>query len=222
MKTVRGQQDGTRKRSPPPGHPPPLVPISKKTSSSPLLWNSTDPLTFLGRTEKPFTPYNDEVLRKLLGSCSIPSQFGRICQQREQQADDLMAHGHLAEQNVLGFNHLRRPYMDQATLDCRIREKALREPISTSNLLAEHMRYLPKAHSPQAYSEPLHAVPSNREFLVRPDIEGPLSLYNDSSFYPKSFHPYDYRSAGYTSAANPYSVPDQALALESRLLGAQY
>lgn len=89
------------------------------------------------------------------------------------------------------------------------------------------MKYMPKAHSPQAYTEPLHAVPSYRESLARPDLEGHLSLYSDTPFYPKSFPHYDYRSACPTSATSLYSVPDQALAapletLESRLLSMQY
>ncbi|MPC16637.1 Interferon regulatory factor 8 [Portunus trituberculatus] len=236
VKNMRGQQENTRKRSPPPGHPPPLVPITKKTSSSSPLWSSTDHLALMGR-EKSFIPYNEEVLRKLLGAYPRPSQLES--QPGEQQADALRAHSHLTEQSLLThmssqhhahmsqlmddntqeFSLAPGPYMDQATLDCRTREKALREPVSSSYILPDHMKYLPNPHSPQAYSEPLHAVPSYKESLTRQDMEGPLSLYGDNPFYSKSFHHYDYRSAVPTSTTHLFRVPE---ALDSRLLATQY
>lgn len=246
MKSVRGQQETTRKRSPPPGHPPPLVPITKKATPNPPLWTSPDyHFPLMARGDKPVLPCNEEILKGLLGACSRSSQFGRENQHVEQHTDKQTGHTHVAEHNGLahsspkhltpkdtlmedntqGFGFMRGPYMDSAlTLDYRIREKALREPTIGSHLLTEHMRYLPKAQSPQAYSEPLHAVPSYRESLTRPDLEGPLSLYSDTPYYPKSFPHYDYRSTGPTSAAHLYSVPDQALAapLDSRFLSMQY
>lgn len=233
---MRGQQECTRKRSPPPGHPPPLVPITKKTPSSPSLWSSTDHLALLAR-EKPFMPYSEEVLRKLLGAYSRPSQLES--QHGEQQAEALRAHNHLAEQSSLPhtssqhlapksqlmedstqeFSFARSPYMEQATLDCRIREKTLRDPVSSGYLLPEHIKYLPNPHSPPSYSEPLHAVPSYKESLARQDMEGPLSLYGENPFYSKSFHHFDYRSAVPTSTAHLFRVPE---ALDSRLLATQY
>ncbi|KAK8397611.1 hypothetical protein O3P69_004416 [Scylla paramamosain] len=236
LKNVRGQQESTRKRSPPPGHPPPLVPITKKASSSPPLWSPTDHRALLAR-EKPFMPYNEEVLRKLLDTYPRPSQLES--QPGERQADALRAHGHLAEQSLLAhmssqhlapksqlvedsmqeFSLARGPYMEQATMDCRIREKTLREPVSSGYILPEHMKYLPNPHSPQAYSEPLHAVPSYKESLARQDMEGPLSLYSENPFYSKSFHHYDYRSAVPTSTAHLFRVPE---ALDSRLLATHY
>ncbi|XP_045111741.1 interferon regulatory factor 2-like [Portunus trituberculatus] len=204
VKNMRGQQENTRKRSPPPGHPPPLVPITKKTSSSSPLWSSTDHLALMGR-EKSFIPYNEEVLRKLLGAYPRPSQLGSSSQ--------------LMDDNTQEFSLAPGPYMDQATLDCRTREKALREPVSSSYILPDHIKYLPNPHSPQAYSEPLHAVPSYKESLTRQDMEGPLSLYGDNPFYSKSFHHYDYRSAVPTSTTHLFRVPE---ALDSRLLATQY
>lgn len=236
IKNVRGQQESTRKRSPPPGHPPPLVPIPKKTPSSQPLWSPTDHLALLAQ-EKPLMSCSQEVLRKLLSAYQRPSQLES--QPGEQQADALRAHGHLAEQRPLArmsFQHIepkcqliedstqefslaRSPYMEQATLDGRIREKEQQEPVRSGYLLPEHMKYLPNPHSPQTYSEPLHAVPSYKESLARQDMEGPLSLYSENLFYPKSFHHYDYRSAVPTSTAHLFRVPDP---LDSRLLAAQY
>ncbi|KAG0709122.1 Interferon regulatory factor 8 [Chionoecetes opilio] len=239
-----GQQDSARKISPPPGHPPPLTPIAKITPPSPPLWSHNDHLALLTRGEKSFAPYSEEILRGLLDARSRASQYSRENQHETQQLDSRRGHSHLIEHSVLdymspahltpkdrlaedtthGFGLMRGPYMEPAlTLDYRVREKVLREPAVSNHLLAEHMRYLPKAHSPQAYSESLHAVPSYRESLARPDLEGPLSLYSDNPYYPKSYSHSDYRSACRTAAAHLYSVPDQALAaphdtLQSRLL----
>lgn len=251
MKSMKGQQQETmRKRS-----PPPLVPIAKQRSTSPQQW-SPEHYNLLVQAEKTPTPCNQDMLRDLLGPYSRSPLIGNspleIKEEQHEQGDRHVTRGHQGEQSVFahtspkpfvlkdqlmgdsthGLGLLQRHYMDDAlTLDFRIRGKALREPcVAGNHLLGEHLKYLSKPSSPQAYSEPLHAVPSYKESLTRPDLEGPFSLYGDGSRYVTSFPHYDYRSSGpavVAAAAALYSVPDQALATpmatpDSRLLKVMY
>lgn len=236
------QQESIRKRSPPPGHPPPLVSIAKQRSASPQRWTS-DHYSLLTRAEKPPTPYGEDMLRDLLSPYPRSPLIGRSPleikeEQQEEQGNKHVTHGYHGEQrmyvaqmspkpfmsteqkvsdNTHALGLLQRHHIDEAlTLDFRIHGKALRESSVTSkNFLGEHLKYLPKTSSPQVYVEAPHAVPSYHESLTRHELESPFSLYGDGSRYAKSFPHYDYRSSGTAvaaAAAALYTVPEQALA----------
>lgn len=244
------QQDTMRKRT-----PPPLVPIAKQRSTSPQQW-SPEHYNLMVQAEKTPVPYNQDMLRDMLEPYSRSPLTGNspleIKEEQQEQGDGNVTRGHKGEQSVFaytspklvvlkdqlmadsthGLGMLQRHYMDDAlTLDFRIRGKALRESyVAGNHMLGEHLKYLTKPSSPQGYSEPLHAVPSYKESLTRPELEGPFSLYGDGSRYVKSFPHYDYRSSGHSvvaAAAALYSVPDQALGTpmanpDSRLLKVMY